>query len=135
MSISANLPNLWAVPGGILLLPIAMALWFRWVTLRADKARQRVIWAGYRSFARFILIATVALWWVTWDLAGSSSFVSIFVRTWPRALEMSSAANWRFWLPPIASLGTFLILCYGVDKTVLRLKWTTADTLRQAWWR
>jgi len=28
-----------------------------------------------------------------------------------------------------------LILCYDGDKTVLKLKWTTTDTLRQAWWR
>ena len=29
----------------------------------------------------------------------------------------------------------FLLLCSQVDQTVLRLKWTTADALRQAWWK
>jgi hypothetical protein len=48
---------------------------------------------------------------------------------------MSSAESWRFWLPPTVSLGMFLLLCSQVDKTVLRLKWTTADSLRQAWWK
>jgi Zn-dependent protease with chaperone function len=33
------------------------------------------------------------------------------------------------------SLGIFLFLCSEVDKTVLRLKWTAADSLRQAWWK
>jgi Zn-dependent protease with chaperone function len=123
------------LPAAVLLLPIAVTLWFRWTALQADEAKQKLVWAGYRSFGRFILAVTVAAWWVIWDLAGRSSFVSVIIRTWPRALEISSAASWRFWLPPTASLAIFLILCYGVDKTVLRLKWTTADTLRQAWWR
>lgn len=26
-------------------------------------------------------------------------------------------------------------MCFQVDKTLLKLKWTTADLLRQAWWR
>ena len=135
MPILANSVNQLFIPAAVLLLPIGVTLWFRWTVLRADEAKQRLIWSGYRSFGRFILAVTVAAWWITWDLAGMSSFVSVVVRTWPRAIEISSAASWRFWLPPAASLGIFLILCYGGDKTVLRLKWTTADTLRQAWWR
>ena len=130
-----TLANLLIVPGAVLLLPVAVTLWFRWVALRADEAKQKLIWAGYRSFGRFFLAATVAAWWIIWDFAGKSSFVSVVLRTWPRSLEISSAASWRFWLPPAASLGIFLILCYDGDKTVLRLKWTTTDTLRQAWWR
>jgi len=130
-----TLANLSIVPGAVLFLPIAVTLWFRWVALRADEAKQKLVWAGYRSFGRFILAVTVAAWWGIWDFAGRSSFVSIVLRTWPRSLEISSAASWRFWLPPAASLGIFLILCYDGDKTVLRLKWTTTDTLRQAWWR
>jgi len=69
------------VPVAALLLPIAMTLWFRWAALRADEAKQRLIWFGYRQFGRFILAATVAVWWVIWDLAGKSSLVSISVRT------------------------------------------------------
>jgi Zn-dependent protease with chaperone function len=130
-----TLANLLIVPGAVLLLPIAVTLCFRWVALRADKAKQKFIWAGYRSFGRFILAVTVAAWWIIWDFAGTFRFVSIVLRTWPRSLEISSAASWRFWLPPAASLGIFLILCYDGDKTVLKLKWTTTDTLRQAWWR
>ena len=116
----ANLANLSTVSGAVLLLPIAATLWFRWAALRADEAKQRVIWASFRSFGRFILTAIVAVWWVLWDLAGKSR---------------SSVESWRFWLPPVVSLGLFLLLCSEVDKTVLRLKWTAADSVRQAWWR
>ena len=112
--------NLSLVPSAVLLLPTAATLWFRWAALRAEEARQRAIWAGFRRFGRFILTAIVAIWWVLWDLAGKS---------------LSSVESWRFWLPPAVSLGIFLLLCSEVDRTVLRLKWTTTDSVRQAWWR
>lgn len=61
----ANLANLLTITGAaVLLLPTVATLWFRWAALRADKAKQRVIWAGFRSFWRFILAAIVAVWWV-----------------------------------------------------------------------
>lgn len=116
----ANLANLPLVLGAVLLLPTAATLWFRWAALRAEEARQRAIWAGFRRFGRFILTAIVSIWWALWDLAGKS---------------LSSVESWRFWLPPAVSLGIFLLLCSEVDRTVLRLKWTTTDSVRQAWWR
>jgi Zn-dependent protease with chaperone function len=112
-----------------------MTLWFGWTALRADEPEQRLIWAGYRKFSRFIIVATVAVWWVVWDLAGRSSVVSIFLRTWPAAPEISSGESWRFWLPPALSLDFFLLMCSQVDKKVLRLRWTTVDSLRQTWWK
>ncbi len=81
-----TLANLLIVPGAVLLLPIAVTLWFLWVALRADEAKQKLVWAGYRSFGRFILVVTVAAWWAIWDFAGRSSFVSIVLRRWPRSL-------------------------------------------------
>ena len=116
----ANLANLSTVLGALLFLPTAATLWFRWAALRADEAKQRVIWAGFRRFGRFILTATIAVWWVLWDLAGES---------------LSSVESWRFWLPPAVSLGLFLLLCSEIDKSVLRQKWTTGDSVRQTWWR
>lgn len=116
----ANLANLSTVRGAVLLLPTAATLWFRWTALRADEAKQRPVWAGFRRFGRFILTAIVAVWWVLWDFAGKSP---------------SSVESWRFWLAPAASLGIFLFLCYEVDRTVFRLKWTTANSVRRAWWR
>jgi hypothetical protein len=104
----------------VLLLPIAVTLWFRWAALRAEEDKQKVIWGGFRRLGRFILTAIVAVWWVLWDLAGK---------------PLSSVESWRFWLPPAVSLGLFLLMCSRVDKTVLKLKWTTTDSVRQTWWR
>lgn len=55
MPILANFASLSTVLGAVLLLPTAATLWFRWAALRADEAKQRVIWAGFRKFGRFIL--------------------------------------------------------------------------------
>lgn len=115
-----NSANLLTVAGSVLLLPIAAALWFRWAAVRADEARQRVIWAGFRAFGRLIQAAIVAIWWVLWVLAGKSP---------------SSEESWHFWLAPSVSLGIFLLLCSEVDRTLLKLKWTTTDLVRQVWWR
>jgi hypothetical protein len=115
--------NLFLVPAAVLLLPVFLTLYFRWAALHAPEAEQKTVWASYRGFSRFTLTIIVAAWWVIWDLAGRSGLVSIFLRRWPGVFEISSQENWRFWLPPAVSLGIFLILCYSVDKTVLRLRW------------
>jgi Zn-dependent protease with chaperone function len=127
--------NLLLVPSAVLLLPIVLTLWFRRAALQGREAKQKVVWATYRGFGRFILAIAVAVWWVIWDLPGRSDLISIVVRRWPGVLEISSTETYLFWLAPTVSLGIFLILCYRVDKTILRLKWTITDTLRQAWWR
>jgi Zn-dependent protease with chaperone function len=135
MLTAAKSLNLLLVPGAVLLLPILLALWFRRSPLRGLEAKQKEVWAAYRGFARLILAIAVAVWWVIWDLPARSDLVLIVVRSWPRWLETSFAENMLFWVAPTVSSGIFLILCYRIDKTVLRLKWTITDTLRQAWWR
>src|SRR5580765_14407 len=99
MPILANLVSLSTALGAVLLLPVATTLSFRSAALRADEAKQRVIWAGFRRFGRFILAAIVAVWWVLWDLA---------------CKPLSSVESWRFWLPPAASLGLVSLLCCEV---------------------
>jgi Zn-dependent protease with chaperone function len=135
MPIAANFVNLLFVPVTVLLLPIVLTLWFRWTAHQGDEPKQKLVWAAYRGFGRFILTIAVAAWWVMWDLPGRSQLVSAAVRTWLGVLELPSAETGLFWGPPIVSLGIFLILCYRFDKKILRLKWTITDNLRQAWWR
>jgi Zn-dependent protease with chaperone function len=122
-------------PGAILLLPVVLTLCFRRISLQSQEAEEKTIWAAYRAFGRFILAITVASWWVLWDLHGRYSLISVIGHTRPGALETSSEATPLFWVPPIVSLGIFLLLCNTADKTILNLKWTTADTFRQVWWR
>lgn len=128
MSIPPNSAHLLLALIVVLVLPIVLTLWFRRAALQIQEAKQNSVWATYRGFSRFILVVAVAAWWVIWDLPGRVELVSAIVRRWP------STGTWLFWMLPTVSLGIFLILCYGVDKKILGLKWTNTDTLRQAWW-
>ena len=122
-------------PGAILLMPIVLTLCFRRISLQRQEAEEKTVWAAYRAFGRFIIAITVASWWVQWDLHGRSDLISVIRHTRPETLETFSVATPLFWVPPIVSLGIFLLLCNTADKTILKLKWTTTDTFRQVWWR
>ena len=122
-------------PSAILLLPVVLTLCIRSISLQSQEAEEKTIWAAYRAFGRFILTITVASWWALWDLRGRSDLISIPGQTKADALAALSEASPLFWMPPIVSLGIFLFLCNRADKAILNLKWTTADTFRQVWWR
>ena len=135
MLIAAWSVNPLFVSGAVLLLPVVLTLCFRWLALQFPEAKQRKVWAAYRGFGRFILAITVASWWVDWDLHSRSDLISMVGRRWPEALEHFPFETTFFWALPTVSLGIFLLQCYTVDKSILGLKWTATDTLRQVWWR
>jgi Zn-dependent protease with chaperone function len=124
--------NPWLIPVVILLLPIVLTLCLQWVVFHSQEAEQKRVWAAYRRFGRIILVGTVAGWWVTWDLDGRAAIISTIVSRW---LHTSSAETLLFWVLPSVSLGTFLLLCNTVDRSILRLKWRFTDALLQAWWK
>ena len=127
--------NLLLLPMGILILPILLTLSFREIALNQQtEAQRKRVWASYREFSRFILVVTVAAWWVIWDLRGRDDLVSVIGTHWLQTVETSSSEASLFWMPPTVSLGIFLLLCRAVDKIVLRLKWTAQQTLMQVCW-
>jgi len=123
------------VPCTILLLPIFLSLLFWWHALRASETKRRTVWANYRSFGRFILAATVASWWIEWDFRGHSVLTQILIRIWPDALSVSSAEALLFWAAPLVSLAPLLFLCYTIDKTFLKQRWSLFEVARRTWWR
>ncbi len=123
------------VPCAILLLPVALTLFFWWYALRAQDANRRTVWAGYRGFGRFILAATVAGWWMEWDFRGRSELPPILLRNWPGTLGTSSAEILLFWVAPMASLAIFLFSCYAIDRALLKQRWSLFEMVRRTWWR
>jgi Zn-dependent protease with chaperone function len=121
--------------GSILLLPILLTICFGWVVLRSSQREQTKTWLVWRGFGRFVLAATVAAWWVTWDLGGRSEIPGTLARRFPATWDRSSVEALLFWLLPVASLGLFLVTCYVVDRTVLKQRWSFVVLLRRAWWR
>jgi Zn-dependent protease with chaperone function len=118
----------------ILLLPIILTCCFGWAATHFQTGQTKT-WSVYRGYGRFILAATVAGWWVTWDLGGRSALPAALVRKSLGTFESSTAATLLFWVPPIVSLGIFLISCYIVDRKLLRQRWSFTQLLWRAWWR
>jgi Zn-dependent protease with chaperone function len=97
----------------LLLLPLALALSFRYATAWCTETLRTKIWFGHRRLHRLILAASVAGWWAMWNLNKVKSF----------------------WIPPIVCLGLFLVFSYSGDRDFLKLRWTFVNILRLAWWR
>jgi len=135
-TLSAAAPSVpFLVPLAILLLPIALTLLFWRYALLARDADRRIVWADFRAFGRFILVATVAGWWIEWDFRGRSELPPILVRNWPGTLGTSSAGILLFWVAPVASLAIFLFSCYAIDKALLKQRWSLFEIARRTWWR
>ncbi len=120
------------IPVVLLLLPIVLTLCFGWAALVSQEAEQKRVWAAYRSFSHLILISALVGWWVTWDLDGRAVMIS---KVFSGGLDSASVEPLLFWVLPTVSLGVFLLLCRLIDQSILRLKWTITDAIRQAWWR
>ncbi len=119
------------IPVVLLLLPIILTLCFGWAALHSQGGEQKRVWAAYRGFSRLILISTLVGWWVTWDLDGRAALISKVFSGW---LDRFSAEPLLFWALPTVSLGIFLFLCRTTDQSILGLKWTITDAVRQSWW-
>jgi Zn-dependent protease with chaperone function len=127
--------NALLLPTGVLFLPVLLTLCFRQIALgQQTETQRRKVWASYREFSRFILAIAVAGWWAIWDLQRRNGLVATIGSHLLRSVETSSGEAILFWVPPIVSLGVFLLLCREVDKIVLRLKWRISQTLQQVWW-
>lgn len=119
----------------ILLLPIILTLLFYGCALAASVTKRRNVWTNYRSLGRFILAATVAVWWIAWDFRGHSVLTQILVGIWLGALSTSSAEALLFWAAPWVSLGLFLFLCYTIDRTFSKRRWSLFEIACRTFWR
>lgn len=123
------------IPSAVFLLPIVLVFWFRTRTLRSPEALQKEVWARFRVYVRFILMAAVTGWWAVWGLDGSSEFVHLHFDSISAFLPPSMLKTMLFWIPPVLSLGVFLLTCYAVDRTLLKLRWSASNMLWRTWWR
>ncbi|HXR33738.1 MAG TPA: M48 family metalloprotease [Verrucomicrobiae bacterium] len=123
------------LPAAIFLLPMALAFWFRGVALRADEPVRKIVWARFRGYGRFILIAAAASWWAIWELHGPSEFMRLHPGFGFKFLYSDDFETFLFWIPPVVSLGVFLLTCHLVDRRLLKLHWSVLSLLWRTWWR
>jgi len=123
------------VAGAVLILPIALALRSRFSAMLRPAEEQGAVWLRFRAFSRLIMASTLAAWWAMWDLNLLGSTIPAVTKSLTDWFAPSSVRTLMFWIPPLVSLGLFLVLAYTIDALVLRLKWTLFDVLRVAFWR
>lgn len=119
----------------VLIAPIILALRFLRRALRSRAASGEEQRAAPRGFFRFVVVVAVAAWCAIWDFHGKADLIATIVQKWPRAIREYGVGTALFWIPPVISLGIALVLTASANKTVLRLKWTFADTIWQTTWR
>src|SRR5271167_1236908 len=73
------------------------------------------LWYRWRSLDRFVLAATVAAWWVAWDLGAGREMTAALQGRFLN-LGSTSAQPFLFWLLPVLSLNVFLLICYSVAR-------------------
>lgn len=127
--------NLLLVSAGVLLFPMALTLCFWWALARVPESRKRLVWIAYRGYGQLIVTMTVAGWWILADLSSRYKIARIVALEWPENLDVTSVKSLLFWVPPIVSVGIFLVLCYRFDRTVLKLRWAMSNLVRRACWR
>ena len=122
-----------APPTVLLLLPITIAVWYRYKALRNFGEERSAIWYRYRSLSRFIILTTIAAWWALWDLnrwAGALNRLP----SWLSRLALGNDQHLLFSVPVLASLFLFQFLNYSGDKTIGDLHWSQMAIWRRAWW-
>jgi Zn-dependent protease with chaperone function len=135
LAAGAVFANTVLIAASILLIPLLLTFGFGWAAFHSDQRERAKTWLVWRGHGRFILAATVAAWWVVWDLGGHAEIPATLVRRFRGTWDRSSVEALLFWLPPVASLGVFLVVCYVVDRAVLKQRWSFVVLIRRAWWR
>lgn len=91
-------------------------------------------WIAYRRWLHIVQLAAVAAWWALWDFQTVSALIS----------RLALRLNWidpalvkpiLFWAIPIVGTAVVQLICYSLDRTFLRRRWTVIDVLRLACWR
>jgi len=91
------------------------------------------LWYRWRSLDRFVLAATVAAWWVAWDLGAGREMTAALQGRFLN-LGSTSAQPFLFWLLPVLSLNVFLLICYSVARKLEKQRWSFAALVWRAWW-
>jgi heat shock protein HtpX len=118
-----------------LVLPGAIMLCFRFAALLQPERSRRAVWVKYRQTTRFLMAASVAAWWAAWDLFSLGDALADRLPNLSIDLGTEFAHSLLFCVPPLAAVGTSLVLAYSSDATFLGLKWTVVDFSRLVFWR
>ena len=118
-----------------LFLPGTIMLCFRLAVLIQAERSRKAVWVKYRQATRFLMAATLAAWWAAWDLFSLGHLLAARLPHLSVELGTEFAQLLLFCVPPLAAVGTALLLAYSSDAAFLGLKWTVVDFCKLVFWR
>jgi Zn-dependent protease with chaperone function len=129
-----NLSNPLSAFLAILLLPVLITFSFRYYARKADDSERTSRWIACRRWIHIILLGMVAAWWALWDFERG---LALIPRLAPRLswIDPALVEPLLFWGLPIGGVAVVQLICYSLDKTFLRRRWTMIDVLRLTCWR
>jgi Zn-dependent protease with chaperone function len=118
-----------------LFFPGAIMLCFRLSALLQPERSRKAVWVKHRQATRFLMAVSLAAWWAAWDLFSLGN--SLSARLPHLSIESGTelAQGLLFCVPPLAAVGTALVLAYSSDAAFLGLKWTVVDFSKLVFWR
>lgn len=126
--------NSLVVPALVLLLPLALSLWFRRKALAAPVEARPAVWFWSFRFLRYLTLGTIALWWIATDLAGLKAVARLYwLEYTPEWIPASQAIFlFCFWILPIVALVSCQALFQPVYAQIREVHWTRSELARQA---
>jgi heat shock protein HtpX len=118
----------------VLLLPLALTLWFRRRALAAPVAARPAVWFWSFRFLRYLTLGTIALWWVSTDLIGLKAVARLLWLEYTPAWIPASQAIFLFcfWIPPMVAIVSCQALFQPVYAQIREVDWTRSELALQA---
>jgi Zn-dependent protease with chaperone function len=125
-----SIARIWSILGVLLLIPIAITLWFRRrATGAAEESKPKIVFA-YRRFISGTLIGGLLVWWTAIDFLHADEFASFLVRVNSREGELAVFLPWILvWIPP----ALVYFLCLALSSPIHSLRGVTRTQSEAVW--
>jgi Zn-dependent protease with chaperone function len=125
-----SIARIWSILGTLLLIPIAITLWFRRRAISAsDESKPKIVFA-YRRFITGTLIGGLLVWWTAIDFLHADEFASFLVHVNSREGELAVFLPWILvWIPP----ALVYFLCLTLSSPIHSLRGVTRTQSEAVW--
>jgi Zn-dependent protease with chaperone function len=131
----ALLTRIASILGLLLLIPIALALWFRRRAMNASEDSKPGIVFAYRRFITWTMLGGILIWWAATDLLHADDFVTFLLAGAHLKDEvMATMLPWILvWIPP----AIVYFLCLALSSPIHSLRGmnrTQTQAVSQSFW-
>ncbi len=132
---TGHLARIAAILGFLLLIPIALTIWFRRRARSVPEDSKPTVIFAYRRFITWTALGGALIWWAALDLLHADTFVEFITPAAnPYAGGLTSFLPWiLLWLPPVI----VYFLCLTLSSPIHSLRGVTrtqSQAIRQSFW-